>query len=311
MDFHGVTTLSRDSLISTYMALSGAVIFWGLSFVATKIALESVPTFTLVFIRFSLAATLLTALTGRQGFPSFTRTEHLKMFLLALFEPGFYFIFETIGLQYTTAPKTALIIATVPLATLIFSVIFIGERTSLKGVSGVSLSLIGITVLVAGDPQFKWDLGGRLFGDLLIFGAVISAAIYFILARNLGQNHSPIKITNVQFIYGTIFYLPAFVWELPGLHWSAISSRSLGALVYLTLLATVGAFLCYNYALSKMPASRAAVFINGIPVVTALGAWLLLGETLTLTQAGGGVLVLFAVALTNLPGGRGIQQKLH
>ena len=293
------------------MALSGAVIFWGLSFVATKIALESVPTFTLVFIRFSLAATLLTALTGRQGFPSFTRTEHLKMFLLALFEPGLYFIFETIGLQYTTAPKTALIIATVPLATLIFSVIFIGERTSLKGVSGVSLSLIGITVLVAGDPQFKWDLGGRLFGDLLIFGAVISAAIYFILARNLGQNHSPIKITNLQFIYGTIFYLPAFVWELPGLHWSAISSRSLGALVYLTLFATVGAFLCYNYALSKMPASRAAVFINGIPVVTALGAWLLLGETLTLTQAGGGVLVLFAVALTNLPGGRGIQQKLH
>ncbi len=293
------------------MALSGAVIFWGLSFVATKIALESVPTFTLVFIRFSLAATLLTALTGRQGFPSFTRTEHLKMFLLALFEPGLYFIFETIGLQYTTAPKTALIIATVPLATLIFSVIFIGERTSLKGVSGVSLSLIGITVLVAGDPQFKWDLGGRLFGDLLIFGAVISAAIYFILARNLGQNHSPIKITNLQFIYGTIFYLPAFVWELPGLHWSAISSRSLGALVYLTLFATVGAFLCYNYALSKMPASRAAVFINGIPVVTALGAWLLLGETLTLTQAAGGVLVLFDVTLTNLPGGRGIQQKLH
>jgi drug/metabolite transporter (DMT)-like permease len=63
----------------------------------------------------------------------------------------------------------------------------------------------------------------------------------------------------------------------------------------------IGAFLCYNYALSKLPATRAAIFINGIPVVTAIAAWLLLGEKLTLIQVGGGALVLFAVGLTNWP----------
>ena len=81
-----------------------------------------------------------------------------------------------------------------------------------------------------------------------------------------------------------------------------MSGRSVEALLYLTIFATIGAFLCYNYALSRIPASRAAVFINGIPVVTALGAWIVLGESLTPVQAAGGVLVLCAVFLTNLPG---------
>lgn len=93
------------------------------------------------------------------------------------------------------------------------------------------------------------------------------------------------------------------------MQWSSVSGRSIGALVYLTLFATVSAFLCYNFALSRIPASRAAVFINGIPVVTTLGAWMLLGEKLTMIQAAGGSIVLFAVFLTNLPGVRMSPQK--
>ena len=103
------------------------------------------------------------------------------------------------------------------------------------------------------------------------------------------------------FSYGTIFFAPLFLWELPDFQWSLMPGRSLTALIYLTIFATVGAFLCYNYALTKIPASRASVFINGIPVVTAIGSWLLLDETLTLMQAAGGGLVILAVLLTNLP----------
>lgn len=62
--------------------------------------------------------------------------------------------------------------------------------------------------------------------------------------------------------------------------------------------------MCYNYALSQVPASRASVFVNGIPVVTAIGAWAILNERLTAIQFGGGTLVLVAVFLTNLPAGR-------
>lgn len=296
--------------VRIYSALMGVIIFWGVSFVATKMALETIPLFTLIFLRFIISALVLLVIMIYLGLPSFTRREHFKMILLALVDPGLYFIFETIGLKYTSAAKASLIIATVPLAVLVLSTLFLKERTSPKGIAGICLSIIGIAILMAGDPEFAWELNGHALGDLMIFGAVCSAALYSIFSRSLGQSHSPLKITAVQFIYGTLFYIPAFLWELPGLQWAAISVHSWGALAYLTFFATIGAFLCYNYALSKLPATRAAIFINGIPVVTAIAAWLLLGEKLTLIQVGGGALVLFAVGLTNWPNNKCENRKL-
>jgi drug/metabolite transporter (DMT)-like permease len=288
----------------TYTALVAVVIFWGLSFVATKIALETFPTFTLIFIRFSLAAFFFCGLMLIRGVPKFSRGDHIRIFLMALFEPGLYFIFETMGLQYTSAPKTALIIATIPVAVLVFAFLFINERPAVTSVVGIGLSLIGIGILVVGDPNFSWQFRGSLLGDLLIIGAVITAALYMVCARNLGKGHAALDITGFQMIYGALLYAPVFFWELPAVQWSVISSRSVVALVYLTLFATCAAFLFYNYALTKLPAGKASVFINGIPVVTAVAAWLLLGETLTILQLCGGLLVLTAVCLTNLSGAK-------
>ncbi|WP_207680333.1 DMT family transporter [Desulfonema magnum] len=302
--------MNQNNQVITYLALTVTVIFWGLSFVATKVALESLPTFTLIFIRFGLAACLFLALMMRFGFPLFTLREHGKLLLTAMFEPGLYFIFETIGLQHTTAPKAALIIATIPLAVTVLASLLLGERTSMLSFLGIGISLAGISILVVGDPQFRWGWGGSLVGDILIFGAVISAAFYIICARDLGRNHTALEITGLQIIYGAFFYAPAFLWELPGINWSAISGRSLTAVVYLTVFATVAAFMCYNYALTRISASRASLFINCIPVVTALGAWVLLGEKLTRIQIGGGTLVLLSICLTSLPVFRPAPRKL-
>lgn len=289
--------------LKTYAALVATMVFWGLSFVATKVALESVPTFTLVFTRFSLAALIFLFLRQGRKWPVFKGNDRVKMLLLALFEPGLYFIFETIGLQHTSAPKTALIIATIPVVVLVLSALMLGERASGASIVGILLSFCGIVLLVVGDPQFGWNLEGSLLGDLLIGGAVISASLYMIFARDLGRRYSSLEITFVQIVYGAAFFCLPFFWELPSLAWSSITLHSWLAVGYLTVFATVGAFMCYNFALTQVTVSRAAVFVNGIPVVTAIGAWVLLDERLTAIQAGGGVLVLLAVFLTNLPPG--------
>lgn len=294
-------SMSEQEKLKTYSALIATVIFWGLSFVATKVALESIPTFTIIFARFTLASLFFAGMAVRKGFPSFTPRDHLKIFLTALFEPGLYFMFETIGLLHTSAPKASLIIATVPITVMILSALILKEKTGRLGVAGVLLSLVGIVVLIAGDPTFQWSFGGSLTGDLLILGAVVSAALYIVGARDLGRRYSSLDITTMQVFYGAIFYAPAFMWQFPDISWSVISGRSWTGLLYLTVCATVAAFLCYNYALTKIPASRASVFINGIPVVTAIGAWIILGERLTILQGAGGILVLIAVFITNLP----------
>ena len=292
-----------ENPLKTYAALVATMVFWGLSFVATKVALETIPTFSLVFARFSLAAVICLLMRQGRTWPAFQGRDHAKMLLLALFEPGLYFIFETVGLQHTSAAKTALIIATIPVVVLALGALVLGERTGGVRIAGIALSFGGIAILVIGDPQFGWRLDGSLLGDLLIGGAVISASLYMILARDLSRTYASLEITFVQIVYGAAFFFFPFLWELPHLQWSAITVPSVVALSYLTLFATVGAFMCYNFALSQVPASRAAVFINGIPVVTALGAWALLGERLTGIQMAGGALVLMAVFLTNLPAG--------
>ena len=131
-----------------------------------------------------------------------------------------------------------------------------------------------------------------------------------VCARSLGRNRSAMEVTSLQTLYGALLFVPAFLWELPEVQWVEISTRSLAAFGFLTLFATIGAFLCYNYALTRLPATRAAIFINGIPVVTALSAWALLDERLTLVQISGGVMVLVGVLLTNIHGAREVPQEL-
>jgi drug/metabolite transporter (DMT)-like permease len=303
--------LSSDREFWAYLALCSAVIFWGVSFVATKIALESIPTFTLILGRFAFAGCMFLILMVIRGFPRLTLKEHGRVILIALCEPGLYFTFETIGLQHTTAPMASLIIATIPVTVLILSGLFLGESTRRAGIIGMIASLGGIAVLITADPQFSWAVSGHLLGDLLIFGAVLSATFYIIFARSLGKNHSAMEFTGLQIIYGALLFVPAFLWELPVVQWSEISTRSVAAFSFLTLFATIGAFLCYNHALTKLPATRAAIFINGIPVVTALSAWALLGERLTLVQLGGGAMVLVGVYLANLYGDRQVPPELN
>ncbi len=294
--------MENSGILKTYIALSAAVIFWGLSFVATKMAIETIPLFTLVFTRFFIASVILFIFIRKLKLPPISKKIHARILLLALFEPGLYFIFETLGLKYTAAPKASLIIATIPLFVSGLAFLLIGEKISLVQILGIGISFLGIGIIVTGDPKFTWNMEGPLLGDILIFGAVFSASLYMISARNLGKTISPISITALQFLYGAIFFFPAFLWELPSLNFAKIYLRSLGAMIYLIFFATIIAFICYNYALSKIPASKVSVFINFIPVVTAVGAWALIGETLTLLQIIGGSIVLFAVCLTNFNG---------
>ncbi|WP_457577209.1 DMT family transporter [Desulfomarina sp.] len=296
-----MNTLSTRQLLFTYIALALAVLFWGLSFVATKIALESFPPFCLIFLRFLTASVFFTFLLLRTGFPSMTWNTLKPLLFLAIFQPGLYFTFETLGLQHTSATKASLIIATIPIVVLILSIIFLRERVRFLNIIGIIISMIGVILLVFGGRDIQ-EMNGTLLGDALILGAVLSASMYMILTRKLGELFSPIQITGMQIILGAIIFFPAFLYTMPQIQWREVTAEAIGAVIGLTVFATIGAFLCYNYALTKLPASRVSVCINGIPLVTACGAWFLLGEQLAPLQFLGGAIVIGAVYLANVNG---------
>lgn len=286
--------------ITTISALIFTVLFWGLSFIAIKIVLRSFSPIIYMFLRFTLASGLLFIILLLKGFPKLDISTHFKLFLTGLFEPGLYFYFETTGLTLTSATKASIILATVPILVMILARIFLGEQIQRKSVYAIFLSITGICILVLGESGVT-QLNTSIFGDSLILAAALSAALYMVCARNLGNQLSSLVITSFQMFYGTLMFLPVFIYQLSRHKWNAVTLESFLALIFLALFCTVGGYFLYNYALTQVPASRAAVFLNGIPVVTTIAAALVLGEHLTLLQITGGVIVLTAVFIANLP----------
>jgi drug/metabolite transporter (DMT)-like permease len=276
------------------MSLLAAVLFWGGSFAATKIVLQefSVPGY--MFFRFAAASILFLALLLWRGFPRITGGDHLRLFLVAFFEPGLYFLFETEGLNRTGAADAALIIASAPVVVGVLSRILLGERQSGKTLLGAALSILGVALIVYGSGVHPGSRSS-LSGNLLIVGAVVAAALYMITARSLSGRVSTLHITAFQIFYGAIFFAPLYALRAEGMVWEQVTFRSLGALCFLVFGATLIAFLAYNRALKDISAARASVWLNGIPVVAALTAWLLLGERLGWYHLLGGLLVVSGV----------------
>ena len=291
--------MNRDSGPIVYLALTATTLFWGLSFVATKLALETIPPTLLLFFRFAAAGAFLLLLLPRRTLRVLSPGDHLLLFVTAAFEPGLYFLFETLALQRIHAAEASLIVATIPMVVLVLSALFLAEKNNWKVGTGIALSMAGAAVLAFLGEKSALHSSSSAQGYLFMCGAVFTASGYITLARKLTRRLSALLVTTMQVVYGGLFFAPAAIlkWETASLQ--NISYRSLAGLGFLILFATVAAFFCYNFALTRIKAAVASIYLNGIPLVTAAAAWLLLGEKLTYAQAAGGGLILLSVYIVN------------
>ena len=296
--------IKSDLSPTTVAALVGSSIIWGLSFVVTKIALKSFDQYTLVFLRFGSTAIFFFVLFSIRGFPKLKLKTHGNLLIIALFQPVLYFLAETAGLERTTAAKASLIIATIPGIVLLSSRFLLSEQAGTRRIVGAVVSIVGVALLVLGDPAVRLSGLTGAIGDLFIVGAVFSAVCYMLLTRSLANIVPAIEITGFQFMYGAILFLPIYLLNMNEQIWSDVSTTGIFAIAYLIIFASIGGFLCYNFALTKTQASTAAVYLNGIPIVATIAGWTLLGERMVAVQGFGAVIVfagIYAVSRKERP----------
>ena len=272
----------------------GTVIFWGLSFVASKTILNSgVPPMTMVCIRFVVATVILNIFLRRfDPGARLRKKDLLPLIVSGVFGVTVYFFFEARGIKLTSASHASLIIAVIPVVTLLAESIFFRARVSLLTILGVVLSFVGV-VFVVWKPGAPADGGGTLLGDLFMFGACVSWVIYIFLSRNLHKRLSDIAITAYQTLFGTIFLIPLALLEMHS--WVPITPLAGLSLGYLALFCSALSNFLYVYSLSRLGPVAVSPYINLIPVVGVLGGVILLGETLAWTQIVGGVVILGGV----------------
>lgn len=284
---------SRDLI--PVLCLAGAVLLWGTSFAAMKVALTGFPPMAVVFLRMAIGSLLLLPFWFRMPKPDYRRGDWMWLLLVALFEPCLYFLFEGYALRLTTASQAGVISALVPLLVAVGAWLFLAEGLSLRALAGLLISLAGVALLSLGGHAVE-SAPNPALGNTLELLAMICAAGYMIVLKHLCSRYEPWFLTGVMNLIGAAFFLPGALASSPATWLAAPLNAWLGA-AYLGCFVTLGAFGLYNVAVSKMPAGRAAMSINLIPFVAVATGWLLLGEALAPLQWLGGAVIALGVFL--------------
>jgi drug/metabolite transporter (DMT)-like permease len=282
-----------------YLALALTAFLFGFSFVATKYALEFIPPFTLILLRFAIAFGVIEVFYRFTPHKRIEPQDQWRMALTALIVPGLYFLAETYGIKFSSASSISLLIATIPIFAAFFAFLFLQEKIRLGTALGIGLSVCGVGVLLGAPPDGKVMASLIRIGNFLGLGAALCAALYMVLARNLMQRYPPLTLTRVQALSALLIFLPLAGWEQgihprihfpPGVIW---------VVIYLAVFCSVFAFFLWNYGISRLEAATAAVFTNLVPLFTVCGAALLLGERFHPRQMIGGALIIAGVTVAS------------
>lgn len=273
-------------------------LIFGGSFVATQMALEGLGVFQVILGRYALAFLVIRILFWKKRHYFFIpRTDWKHFLLLTAIEPIGYFIFETYGVHLTSPSNVALIIATIPGFAVVFAVVLLNERPTPKTLLGIGLSFVGVYIIV--QTQQATPLAPYpLLGSLFTLAAALCAGLYNSLARRLTRRYHPITLTFYQSLVATFFFFPLAVgefWLGEGLD---LNRRVVVSLLYLSLGSSVLGYFLLNYGLSRLGASRVAIFSNFIPVVTVFVSYRVFGDMLQPVQFAGAALILIGIYLT-------------
>ena len=287
----------KRPLSLTYFLLILAMLFYGISFISTKILLESYGPVAIVWLRLIVSTCLLFLIDRRGGkSPKIARSDLKYFLILALFQPFLYFLCETYGLNMVSPSITSIIIATIPVFTPLAAVPLLKEKVTPAMVGGLVLSFAGVGVIVLGDlssPSFS------VIGIILIFGAVLAAVGYTVFTKKIPMSYSTVTIVRYQNLFGLIYFLPLFILlEAPKVVSTPIAVDNLFHLIFLAFLPSTASFIFLSHAIRTIGPSKSNVFTNTIPVYTALLSFFFLGEAFSLYKVGGILIVMAGVFLS-------------
>ena len=281
------------------LAVLASMLLWGLSFVSSKAVLNTgFPPATMVALRFLIATALLLPLRRRLEpnvrLASLSRRQRWLLFWSGFVGVTVYFFFESRGIKLTSASNAALIIAAIPILTVLAEWLFFRTAIRWLQIAGIALSIVGVYFIVRRSPtHFPRALAGNLF----MLGACLSWVAYVVLSRDLHEPLAGLSLTAYQEAVGAVTLLPLALseigsWRLPSLGvWLNI--------LYLGIFCSGCAYFFYMYALARLGPVRTSSFTNLIPFIGALGGLVLLGEKLSWIQVAGGLAVIGGVFLVN------------
>lgn len=288
----------RHGTLFGVLVLLAATLFWAGNYVIGGAAVAAISPLDLTALRWAIALVpllLLAHFLERPDWRSVLRAWP-HMILPALFGPLAYNFLLYSALEHTTPVNASLINAFNPALISIAAAIFLRQRLTPIAIGGIAVALAGVLWILSNGQPATLIAHGFGSGDVLMVAAITTWTIYTIIGRRK-TGLPPVTATAVQCLTVVISTAP-FVLVTHGPHIPA-DPGLVWSLIFIGLFPSVASFVLWNIALTKIPPARAGVFLNLITVFTVLIS-VTLGQSLTLAQGIGGIMVLLGVFLTNI-----------
>lgn len=280
-------------------AQSLVVLLWASTFIVTKAVYAEMSPLAFVAVRFGLMTPLAFAVLWlrRQGAERGIRREDLPRFALSgltgytLYQLGF-----AIGLDHTSPFSSSLLIALVPLFTIVI--------TSLLGECAPRQAWVGIAIAVAGVVVFLLDSAGdrgSLVGDAVSLGAAVAFAVYGIVNRPLAARYPTETYTAWTLLFGTV---PLLLVAAPAAlvqPWGGLSPAAWAGLLYMVVFPVYIAYQLWNWAIVRRGAVTATTFSLLVPVVSGTLSAVVFHESFGAAKLLGAALVLVGLVVVRLP----------
>ncbi len=278
-----------------------AVVVWGASFIATKVALRDVSPVTVVWLRFAMGVVILgAAVLLRRQFALPNRNELAYFAVLGFLGITFHQWLQSTGLVTAQATTTAWIVASTPVFIALLGWLVLKERLGKWGAFGIGLAALGVLVVVSrGD----WNqiAAGHIGspGDLLILISAPNWALFSVLSRKGLAQHPAARMMFYVMAIGWLFSSLLFLrgsglQEIPRLTrdgWLGVG--------FLGIFCSGLAYIFWYDGLQALPASQVGAFLYFEPLVTVIVAAVVLSEPLLAATLLGGGLILWGVWLVN------------
>lgn len=277
------------------------VIIWGLSFIATKVALRQASPVTLVWLRFGMGVLLLGGAAGLRGQLAWPARNEIGYFALLGFSGiAFHQWLQSTGMLTSQANTTAWIVATTPVFMALLGWLFLKESLSWLQVGGIFLAALGVLLVV-----YQGDLGAIAMGgfgapgDALILISSVNWAVFTTLSRPGLQRHPATRMMFFVMTFGWLFSSVLFLAQSGWGEVSQLTSPGWLAVGFLGIFCSGLAYILWYDALQMIPGSQLGVFIYIEPLVTAVAAAWMLAEPLLAATLLGGVIILAGVWMVN------------
>jgi drug/metabolite transporter (DMT)-like permease len=292
---------TKTSAALVWTAILILYLAWGSTYLGIRIAVSSIPPFAMAAVRFAVAGAVLLVVVSvvrRGSIARPTLREWRDSFIVGAFLLGGGMGAVAWGEQTVPSGITALMIAMMPVWVAIFGRVFLGERLPAIAAIGIAIGLVGVAILVG--PALAVDRSLDPAGVLALIISPISWAAGSLFAANRARlPKDPFLTTGMQMLAGsTVLAAAALVsGEVGSVRLETITTNSVLAVVYLTIVGSLLAFTAYAWVLRHAPLPLIATYAFVNPVVAVFLGWLILHEEVSPRQVLAGSVIVVGVAL--------------